>query len=249
VPEFLRTHPVTASRIADTRGRAEGYQYKQYPDSLNYQLTKAKLRVLTNQQNLDESLRYFQTYLNQGTAEQRSVASYGLGLVALYQNRFGDAESILQTLSAASPNEAHYLSALARVALEAKNFMMAQTRYQKLIAQFPENEAFKLDYIQALLRMGNVETAQKNLGLLSARTQQLPIYWELLAQVHGLLKQPAESHRYLAEYYFSVGQLQDAILQIKLAQQSRGLNFFMSTLLAERLNFFLTQAAELRRSR
>jgi predicted Zn-dependent protease len=106
-----------------------------------------------------------------------------------------------------------------------------------------------LDYIQALLRMGNVETAQKNLGLLSARTQQLPIYWELLAQVHGLLKQPAESHRYLAEYYFSVGQLQDAILQIKLAQQSRGLNFFMSTLLAERLNFFLTQAAELRRSR
>jgi hypothetical protein len=46
-----------------------------------------------------------------------------------------------------------------------------------------------------------------------------------------------------------VGQLQDAILQIKLAQQSRGLNFFMSTLLAERLNFFLTQAAELRRSR
>jgi predicted Zn-dependent protease len=32
-PEFLRTHPVTASRIADTRGRAETYPYRQVPDS------------------------------------------------------------------------------------------------------------------------------------------------------------------------------------------------------------------------
>jgi len=31
IPEFLRTHPVTASRISDTRGRAETYPYKQYP--------------------------------------------------------------------------------------------------------------------------------------------------------------------------------------------------------------------------
>ena len=29
IPEFLRTHPVTASRISDTRGRAEKYPYRQ----------------------------------------------------------------------------------------------------------------------------------------------------------------------------------------------------------------------------
>ena len=54
IPEFLRTHPVTASRISDTRGRAETYPYKQYPDSLDYQLTKAKIRVLTTTDTAEE---------------------------------------------------------------------------------------------------------------------------------------------------------------------------------------------------
>lgn len=249
VPEFLRTHPVTASRIADTRGRADNYPYKQYPDSLNYQLIKAKLKVLSSLNNLDETARYFQVRLHQGTTEQRHVANYGLALVALFQERFAEAEAILHALATDAPTVQHYMSALARTALKAKNFMMARTRYQQLMAQFPENEAIKLDYIDALLQTGDVEAAQKNLAMLSPNTQQLPIYWQLLAQVYGLLKQPTESHRYLAEYYYSVGQVHDAILQIKLAQQAHGLSFFMATLLAERLNFLLTQEAELRRER
>ncbi len=80
IPEFLRTHPVTASRISDTRGRADTYPYKQYPDSLYYQLTKAKIQALTAQ-DLPEIARYFQGKSAQGTAEQRVVARYGLGLI------------------------------------------------------------------------------------------------------------------------------------------------------------------------
>ena len=249
VPEFLRTHPVTASRIADTRGRADSYPYKQYPDSLSYQLVKAKLKVLNQRHNLDEAARYFQTRLNQGISEQRDVASYGMALIALTQEKFTDAETLLQRLARNAPHEAHYASALARTALAAKNFSLAQSRYLQLVKLFPDNQAFKLDYIEALLKMGNTEAAQQNLANLAPRTQQLPIYWELLAQVYNTLKQPAESHRYLAEYYFSVGQVHDAVLQIKLAQQSRGLNFVLATLLAERLNFFLSQEMELRRGR
>jgi len=73
IPEFLRTHPVTASRISDTRGRAETYPYKQYPDSLGYQLTKAKIRILTTTDPA-AAHAYFQSRLTQGTIEQRTVA-------------------------------------------------------------------------------------------------------------------------------------------------------------------------------
>jgi predicted Zn-dependent protease len=44
VPVFLRTHPVTTSRIADATGRAEQYPYRHRPDSLGYLLTRAALR-------------------------------------------------------------------------------------------------------------------------------------------------------------------------------------------------------------
>lgn len=248
VPEFLRTHPVTASRISDTRGRAETYPYKQYPDSLGYQLAKAKIRVITTTDSA-ETVKYFQTRLTLGTQEQRTVARYGMGLVALGSQKYQDAEQTFQALAKAHPNQSQYATALARTALESRNYPLALERFQKLAEQFPENQAIKLDYISALLKTGNPGQARQNLGLLDPETQQLPIYWQLLAQTYGTMNQPAESHRYLAEYYFATGQTNDAILQIKLAQESKGLNFQLSSILSQRLNFFLAQEQEARRNR
>jgi predicted Zn-dependent protease len=248
IPEFLRTHPVTASRISDTRGRAETYPYKQYPDSLGYQLAKAKIRVLTAS-NATEALKYFQARLSQGTIDQRTVARYGEGLALLKSQKYNEADVIFQSLAKSYPNQSQYASALARNALEAHDFNTALSRYQNLIAQYPENEAIKLEYIESLLKVSQPEKARAGLAALSPETKQLPVYWELLAQSYSALKQPAESHRYLAEYYYAVGHTQDAIAQIKLAQKSKGLNFQLSSILAERLNFFLSEEVEARRGR
>jgi predicted Zn-dependent protease len=247
VPEFLRTHPVTASRISDTRGRAETYPYKQYPDSLGYQLTKAKIRILTDTDTA-AAHEYFQTRLTQGTTEQRTVARYGIGLLALKEEKYKDAEVIFQALARQYPEQPQYATALARAALDARNYNIAVNRYQILIEQFPDNAAIKLDYITSLLKTGKTEQARKNLHALNPETQKLPIYWQLLAQAYSDLNQPAESHRYLAEYYFAMGQNKDAILQIRLAQEAKGLNFQLSSILSERLKFFLTQEQESKRN-
>jgi predicted Zn-dependent protease len=239
---------VTASRISDTRGRAETYPYKQYPDSLGYQLTKAKIRVLTSTDNTD-TLKYFQSRTDQGTTEQRVVARYGLGLSLLNSQKFNEAETTFQQLSKDYPNQPQYLTALARTALDSKNYSTALARYKKLTEQFPDNEAIKLEYINSLLKTDNTELARKNLLQLALKTQKQPIYSQLLAQVYSNLNQPAESHRYLAEYYYATGQTKNAILQIKLAQKSKGLNFQLSTILNERLNFFINQEEEAKRNR
>ena len=250
VPEFLRTHPVTVSRISDSRGRAETYPYKQYPDSLAYQLTKAKIKVLSDV-DVDAKVAkdYFNSRLTQGTAEQRTVAKYGLGLIALKLEKFTEAETIFQALTHAYPEESHYASALAKTAFDAHNYSLAVNRYQKLVNQFPDNDAIKLEYIAALLKVKNPELARTLLLSLSYQIQRIPVYWELLAQAYSDLNQPAESHRYLAEYYFAMGQNQDAILQLKLAQSSPGLNFQLSSILNERLNFFYNLQAEAKRNR
>lgn len=240
IPEFLRTHPVTASRISDTRGRSETYPYKQYPDSLAYQLTKAKLRVLTDT-NTTEVQKYFQAKLTLGTTEQRTVAQYGMGLVALTLQKFQDAENIFQSLAQTYPNQVQYNTALARTALEARRYDVALDRYKKLTEKFPNKEAIKLEYAESLLKTGDNKQAQKILTTLNADTQRLPIYTQLLAQVYGNLHQPAQSHRYLAEYYYATGQTREAILQIRLAKNSRGLTPQLDAILDERLKFFLNR--------
>jgi predicted Zn-dependent protease len=248
VPEFLRTHPVTASRISDSRGRADNYPYKQYPDSLTYQLIKTKLQVLLAADSNDIRA-ILQARLQQGLPEQHTVAQYGLGLLALKTQSFSEAETIFQTLSKNNPEQSHYAAALARTALDAGNYKLALTRYQKLAAQFPDNEAIRLEYVGALLKTGDARSAKNVLIALSLKTQKQPIFSQLLAQTYGDLNQPAESHRYLADYYFAMGETQQAILQLRLAQQIKGISPQMVAILREKLTFLWTVDEQERRNR
>ena len=243
IPEFLRTHPVTSSRISDTRGRAEKYPYQQYPDSMGYLLTQAKLRVLSADDN-GSVLKYFEPRLKQGTQQQRAVARYGVGLVYLNTQKFDQANTIFKQLVEEYPEQPQYLTAYARTALESRDYRTALQRYQSALGRFPGNQAIKEDYMTALLKAGDASQARQVLLSLDTKAQRQPAHLKLLAQIYNDLKQPAESHRYLAEYYYSTGQTEAAILQIKLAQKSPGLNFYLSAILDERLGFFIREEEE-----
>jgi predicted Zn-dependent protease len=245
IPEFLRTHPVTVSRISDSRGRADQYPYKQYPDSLTYLLIKAKLRALTGKDDA-ATLHYFQTFQNQGTEEQRAVAQYGEALVYLKTQKFSAAEKILSNLVARYPHQSHYLTALAKCSVEFKQYDKALKMYQKAIKQFPSNNALKVEYVISLLKVGQPKVAQQVLQSLGANFQEHFLYLELLAQTYGDLKQPAESHRYLAEYYYAIGQTKTAILQIRLAQKVKPLSIYLKAILDERLRFFMEEEKQRR---
>lgn len=246
-PEFLRTHPVTVSRISDTRGRADQYPYKQYPDSLTYLLVKAKLRVLTSTDS-QATLHYFQAIQTQGTEEQRAVARYGEALTYLKKQNFNAAEKILSNLVSQYPNQPHYLSALARSNLEAKQYDKALKIYQQAIKQFPTNNALKIEYVTSLLKAGQPKAALQILQSLVTNFQEHTLYLELLAQTYADLKQMPESHRYLAEYYYATGQTKTAILQIKLAQQEKPLSVYLRAILEERLRFFMAEETQRRDS-
>ena len=70
-----------------------------------------------------------------------------------------------------------------------------------------------------------------------------------MARSYGALHQQAESHRFMAEYYYSIGNTGAAITQIKLAQQSKDLNFYLSAILDQRLNVFIEEEIERKRNR
>lgn len=238
VPEFLRTHPVTESRIADTRGRAENYAYRQYPSSTAYLLARAKLQVANDVNN--SLLHTFESRLKQGTEDQRAVARYGLALIALKNHDFKQTEKLLGELIQQYPEQEQYATALARTALEAKDYPKALSLFKSSTQRFPTNEAVQIEYVNVLLKVGQAEPARKILHtLLKTRTQ--PRYYSLLAQAYGALKKPAELHRYLAEFYYATGDTDSAILQIKLAKKTKELNIYLASILEDRLNFFLAE--------
>lgn len=243
VPEFLRTHPMSENRVADTRGRAEIYPYRQYPDSLGYALTKAKLAVLM-EADKRIPMQHFTALEQQGTAEQRAVARYGIGLIHLETQQFDAASTIFQQLSEQYPNQPQYIAALARTAADSRNYEKANKLFAKAVGNFPNNDAIKIEYVRSLLKSAQPQLALQTLQSLSDNQKTQPFYLELLAQIYADLKQPGESHRYMAEHYYAMGQTEDAIMQIRLAKQEKNLNYQLQAILNERLNFFLSEEEE-----
>ncbi|BBA37541.1 uncharacterized protein sS8_5624 [Methylocaldum marinum] len=234
LPEFLLTHPVTVSRISDTRGRAEQFPYRQYPDSLAYQLIRAKLRVQTAARPQD-ALNYFKAVRGQGTKLQQDVSEYGLALALIVNARARDAKPILQRLMKTYPEQSQLPNALAGAELETKDYPSALQLYESALQRFPENRALTLNYARTLLTTGKAQQVRKLLQEYVRRHAATPEVYKLIAQAYSQLGNEAESHRYVAESYYAAGQGRAAILQLRLARKTSGDNFYLNSIIDERL--------------
>ena len=242
-PEFLLTHPVTVSRIAETRNRAEKYPYRQYPDSLTYQVIRAKIRVQFIR-NPKEAIGYFQGIYNQGTKQQQDVARYGLALALVADNRADEGIKLLQELTAEYPYQSHFINALAKAEMDRQNVAKAMEVFAKAREKFPDNTAIRLNYISALLLVNKPEPARQLLEEMIHRIATPDIY-ELLAKAYSGLGNEAESHRYLGEAYYADGQTNVAVLHMKLARKYSGNNnFYLNSVIDERLRKFTEEEKE-----
>lgn len=248
IPEFLRTHPVTASRIADTRARSESFPYRQYPDTLVYQLVRARLKA-EGAGDGDEKQRYFRARLDQGTPGQRDVARYGQALVLLGLNKTGEARPLLEPLVAKYPEYPQFINALARVELAAGRHEKALGLYGQALRRFPGNRAVLIEYSKAQLAAGKAEPARK--GLLdylrdhkaNAETHRL------LAEAYTKLGNETEGHRYMAEYYYLNGQTRAAITQLRIAERTARGSFYLYSMVDERLRQLEAEEEEKRKSK
>jgi predicted Zn-dependent protease len=246
IPEFLRTHPVSASRIADTRGRAESYPYRQYPDSRGYTLARAKLRVITMRP--EQSLKYFAIRQHQGTDWQKAVAAYGSALVHLKQRHFKQAAALADTLLHHYPQQPQFALLQAQTATQNQHYQKALNYFRQSLTRFPHYQPLKLAYIQTLLYANQPEQAKALLENMQSVLQNQPVYYQLLAKSHAALGHEAESHRYLAEYEYATGQTQAAIMQLQLAKKAKDLNFYLKAIIEERLHQFISEE-QLRKTR
>lgn len=243
-PEFLLTHPVTVSRISDTRNRAEKFPYRQFPDSLTYQLIRAKLRVQSTR-NPKDALSYFHGVYNQGIKQQQDVTRYGLALALIANARADEGIKILQELMDEYPYQSHFINAMAKAEMDHGSVPKAMEVFATARERFPNNSAIRLNYARALLTVKKFEPARRILEEL-LQGIATPDLYEMLAQAYSGLGNEAESHRYLGEAYYADGQTNTAILHLKLARKYSGNNFYLNSVIDERLRKFTEEEKDRR---
>ena len=215
-PEFLSTHPITMSRIADTRGRAEQYAPRPYRESADYSLVRAKLRIRLASKPAD-ALEHFEARVAAGGAEATEADRYGLAIALMGSNRHEEASLLLEELRSEFPGRAAHRTAAA----EAYTALGEEERALELLAasveRFPDHRALVYAYGLGLVRAGRPDDAATLLRRFQRDHDTGATIFRLLALAHQRAGRRAASHMALAEFYARYGDLESAIRQLDIA--------------------------------
>ncbi|MEW6354039.1 MAG: M48 family metalloprotease [Pseudomonadota bacterium] len=234
LPEYLSTHPVTETRIADTRNRAEQYPPRQIKDSLTYHLVRAKLRVL-GEPNPKRSVKHFAEALKSGQYRNAQAERYGYVLALLGNGEYDLARAQVRDLLAQDKENPAYQIALARVEMAAGHADKALAIYNDALKLYPGNNPLTVLYSDALLQTGQARKARDVLEKHIRQRNPDPGLYKLLAEAEAQAGHPAAARKALAEHYYLNGQTDAAIEQLTQALKLQDGDFYLASQIEDRL--------------
>jgi len=225
-PEFLLSHPVTESRIADTRNRAEQSKPGGKEDSPLYQLMRARV-ALFYEETPGIAAQRFRAQL----AENPKAAAprYGLALAQIKAGQLNEAREDLKPLLDKEPNNITYN--LTQIDLDITNNRLpdALKRVEHMLDMFPDNYPLRQSRIDILLKLNRNAEAEKNLDSLLKSRPDDPDIWYLVAETRGLNGNTIGLHQARAEYFALMGDYRQAIQQLDYAKRRANNNFQLAS--------------------
>lgn len=246
-PAYLRTHPLTYERIADMQGRAQNLPYRQVPDSLDFQLMRAKVRSL--QDNPQETLAFFEESVGERKYLSEAASRYGLVTALIRVKAYARAGRELAILRKTLPDSPAVDALAARYYVANGDVNTAMQTYRDSLKSHPGYRALVYDYAELLLTNRQAGEALK---LVESRLQySVSDYhmYQLQAKCYAALGKRLSQHRASAEAYYRMGNVSAAIEQLVLAQKSGDGDFYQQSSVDARLRELRLQDAETRREK
>ena len=214
-PEFLLTHPVSQSRIADSRNRADQLNNDGRQDSLYYQMMRARVQLFY-EDSPGLATQRFRALLDQHEGDH-AAARYGLALALIRGGQYDAAEDELEPLLAEYPN--NIAVQLASVELDNSRSQLdaALARLDRLLQTQPDNYPLLNAKADVLLRKRDYSAAERVTDRLARLRPEDPDVWYLVSEIRGLAKNILGVHQARAEYFMLAGDLDQADQQLEQA--------------------------------
>jgi predicted Zn-dependent protease len=226
IPEMLRSHPVTANRIAEARERAEKMESPAIrEDSYEYLLVWQKLNV-KGFSDPGQAKSYYEAAIREHDYTNEAAIRYGYALSLIEAGDYAKARSELSKLLTEQPNILAFQIAQARLEQRAENLKLALSLFKDAHAKNPESRAATYGYVSLLSNLGKASEARDVLRNFGYSENRDPKFYKLLAETEERLHDDVNSHYDLAEYYRAVGEIEFAAEQLKLAQTIGGISHY-----------------------
>ena len=225
-PEFLLTHPVSESRIADTRNRAEQAKAGGVTDSVRYQLMRARVQLIY-EDTPGLAAKRFRAMLDE--TPKLEAARYGLALAQIKRGQHQQARKSLQPLLQAAPDDITYNLAQVELDIASNRLAEAQSRIERLMRDYPNNYPLSQARIDLLMKQGLTRDAERALDELLKSRANDPDIWYQVAEVRGLSGNTIGLHQARAEFFALVGDYDQAIEQLDFAKRRSTNNFQLAS--------------------
>lgn len=224
VPEFLRTHPVTSTRLAEAEDRARLYPQKMVSDSGTYQIIKAILR-LHHEKSPEKLLNQLES---KGTSEShRTLADrYLLALLQLKQGYADKAQKILSGLLHAHPEIIALRKSLGELEMQQQHYAQAMAIYREGLKLYPDNTILILSLAETFIAQQKNDDARTQLQELLRNHPKTATAYQLLAKLESQSGNDAAAHLAQAEYYLLIEEPRSALEQLQLAKRIKNLDFY-----------------------
>jgi predicted Zn-dependent protease len=214
-PEFLLTHPLTESRIADAKNRAATYPKRIYQDNPEYQLMRARVQVSFFDKP-GEAVAHFREQRKRG-GKQAVPAQYALVLALSRNGDYAEARELLKPMREFRPDSITYLVTEADIDIAQGRYDAAIKKLEDKLALNPGNHPVTMSLGRAYDEGGYYQKADELLSRHAREHSSDAQLWYLLAEVQGKAGNILGLHQSRAEYFYLNGSPQQAIAQLRLA--------------------------------
>ncbi|NOG60561.1 MAG: M48 family metallopeptidase [Proteobacteria bacterium] len=235
-PEFLRSHPLTTSRISDSISRAEEYPKKTYTNTQSYELIKHKLLV-GSFKTPKEATNHLRAVLNrhEGSAKDKLPVRYGLAYAYIGDSDYERAEQQIDYLLKDDPDNIAYLLLAAKSKTQQSDYNSAFTIFEKSYGLFPDYKPVVKAYCRALLDVKKAKEARDILKNYERHYEHDLTTYSLLGQAEAMLGNEIETAFIQAEYYFLAANTKLAVDKLKFIKQQYKLDYYQEQRATARL--------------
>ena len=234
-PEFLRTHPLTTSRIADSKARASRYKHVNYVNTAGYELIRSKIEV-NSYKNPKDAVKTFKQRLENIPIEKKNPARYGYVLALTKSGNYYLAREQLKALLSRDKDNIAYMLAAANIESEQNNYSAALVIFRKAYHLYPDYRPLVLAYAKTLLDSGQPAQTRDLLHHYRHQREPDPAYYDLLAQAEAQNGSMANSGIAKAEYFYLTGDTKLAIDRLIHAKRESKLDYYQRQRITARIS-------------
>lgn len=248
-PEFLLTHPLTESRIADAADRAQQYPAKPRLAGFEFRILKnaAISRYQLTNANREQ---YFQEQLDKAprSSELSATAAYSLAEIAAEHDDWHKVSALLGRIAEPWASHAAVVNLQSKTEQHRGELSKALKRVDEALTYLPGSLLLRTRKAELLALMQRYPEAVSLLKSLTSERKTSPWLWQQLGQIATAGGQPLIAYRANGEYLFFSGRYAQALRQMDLALEAarKEKDFQQASLIRQRLEVMAASPRELR---